>query len=331
MKRPLRGVVLAAGDGVRMMPLTAQRPKPMLPVACKPLLAYNLEQLADAGAEEAVVVIRPRDEAIRRHFGDRWRELRLHYVEQHETRGTGHALYLARDFIAGEPFLCIYGDNLTTWPAAHLLPVHRDTGATATLALFRAADPRRHGVVELQGGQVRRIVEKPANPASNLACAGMFVFEPELLDALDCTEPARSGELQLTDAIQLLVARGRPVAGVEVDRWRINVNTPQELLEANRHMLMVNGRREPAWGMVEPAAALGRPDIAPGATVGPYVSCGEGCVIEGGAQVAESILLDRVTVGAGARVSRAIIGNSAHIAPAAVVRDQVVADSAVVS
>jgi len=332
-REPSTGVVLAAGSGVRLAPLTATRPKPMLPIAGKPLLEYNLAQLAAAAVRTIVVVISPNGEPIKRDFGDRFGEIGVSYIVQHEARGTGHAVSLARDAIGRQAFLCIFGDNLTTWPVTRLLPPHREMHAVATLALFHARDPRRHGVVELSGRAIRRIVEKPDHPPSDLASAGMFIFEPEIFDALEATAPAPSGEVQLPDAVELLIAGGRTVAYAVLDEWRLNINTPQELLEANRHMLdrcRGTACRAPTLeGIAPPVAAADEPRITDGACLGPYVSCGKGCVIEAGARVSDSILLDKVTVGAAAQVERCIIGESARVEPGAVARNRVVADGAV--
>ena len=330
MKRiPSKGAVLAAGGGVRLAPLTATRPKPMLPIAGKPLLEYNLAQLADAGVSEIVVLISPQGQAIKEHFGDRFRGLDLRYVVQPDARGTGEAVRLLRDCLGGEWFFCIFGDNITAWPVARLLPAHRAMKACATLAVFHAPDPRRHGVVELDGRRVRRIVERPEHPRSDLASAGMFLFEPEIFEALDAVEPAVSGELQLPDAVQHLISQGRTVAHEILDQWRLNVNTPADLLEANHHMLDRDGQRLWSAGIAPPVAAADRPVIEAGARLGPYVSCGSGCVIGSGARVSESILLDSVTVESGAEVYRSILGDRARVAPAVRVHHQVVADGAV--
>jgi glucose-1-phosphate thymidylyltransferase len=329
MTGSLKGVVLAAGIGKRLMPLTATRPKPMLPIAGRPLLEYNLEQLASAGVSEIAVVVPLQGEAIEHYFGGVWRGIPMHYIVQGEARGTGHALNLVREVVGGSAFYCIFGDNLTTWSMARLLPVHREMGAAATLALFHAPDPRRHGVAELQGRYIRRIIEKPEHPPSDLASAGMFIFEPEIFDALDAIEVTSRGELELPDAVQHLISRGRIVAYDVLDEWRININTPAQFLEANHHML---DGREPGIsgaGIVPPVVAAGDPRIEANAELGPYVSCGRGCVLRRGALVVESVLLDSVTVEEGAEVRGSIIGQCARIASGVRVCDQVVADNAV--
>jgi glucose-1-phosphate thymidylyltransferase len=338
---PSTGVVLAAGSGVRLMPLTATRPKPMLPIAGKPLLQYNLEQLAAAGVREIIIIISPNGKPIERHFGDRFGDASLRYIVQAEARGTGHAVRLAREATGREAFLCIFGDNLTAWPVTRLLPAHRSSlgprpgdltkgQPVATMALFHARDPRRHGVVELSGRAICRIVEKPEHPPSDLASAGMFIFEPEIFDALAATAPAASGEVQLPDALELLIAGGRAVAYAVLDEWRLNINTPQDLLEANRHLLQrcagTACRTVGREGVAPPVVAADEPRIARGACLGPYVSCGKRCIIEAGARVCDSILLDDVTVSAHAQVEGCVIGEGARVAPGVAACNRVVAD-----
>ena len=329
MSDPSKGVVLAAGIGKRLMPLTATRPKPMLPLAGKPLLEYNLEQLASAGVREIAVVVPPQGEAIERCFGGAWRGIRMRYVVQAEARGTGHALNLVRDIVGASAFYCIFGDNLTTWSMTRLLPAHRDMQAAATLALFHARDPRRHGVAELEARRIRRIIEKPEHPPSDLASAGMFVFEAEIFDALDAIGLTRRGELELPDAVQHLISRGRTVTYEVLDEWRININTPAEFLEANHHMLDHGGRSISGTGIAPPVVARGDPQVEANAELGPYVSCGCGCVLGGGARVTESILLDGVVVEEGAEVRSSIVGECARLAAGAQVCEQVVADNAI--
>jgi glucose-1-phosphate thymidylyltransferase long form len=326
---PLKGVILAAGEGVRLLPLTANRPKPMVPIAGKPLLEYNLDQLAAAGVRHVLVLISPQGDAIRRHFGHSHRGVDLEYAVQDEPLGTGHALRILAKGVGGEAFFCIFGDNITTWPVSRLAPVHREMGAAATLALFHAKDPRRHGVVEMDGRRIRSIVERPEHPPSDLASAGMFIFEPVIFQVLSEIQPTLRGELELPDAIQRLIVRDLTVAYKVLDEWRLNVNTPADVLEANHHMLDHLGETDRAPGIEPPVIAAGRPTIWPGAHLGPHVSCGEGCVMEPDATVSESILLDNVTVGARAVVQRSILGESVHVMPDARVVDQVVADRAV--
>jgi len=326
---PLKGVILAAGEGVRLLPLTATRPKPMVPIAGKPLLEYNLDQLVAAGVRHISILISPRGDAIERHFGHSYHGVQVNYFVQDEPRGTGHALRVLRDAVGDEPFLCIFGDNITMWPVSRLVPTHLDTGAAATLALFHAKDPRRHGVVELEGRLIRRIIERPEHPPSDLASAGMFVFEPVIFEVLCEIEPTARGELELPDAIQRLISRGLSVTYEVLDEWRLNVNAPADLLEANHYMLDHLGGTDGPTGILPPVMAGERPAIWSGAHLGPHVSCGDGCVIEPGATVSESILLDHVTVGARAVVERSILGDSVHVMPDARVVDQVVGDKAV--
>jgi len=326
---PSKGVVLAAGSGVRLMPLTATRPKPMLPIAGKPLLEYNLDQLAAAGVREIIVLVPPNSEQVRQYFGPQFRGCDLIYAVQHEARGTGHALNAVRNAIGDEAFFCIFGDNLTTWPVAHLLRPHREVRAVATLALFHALDPRRHGVVELQGPTIRRIVEKPDHPPSDLASAGMFIFEPQIFEALSVIEPTSRGELELPNAIQHLITHHRTVAYEVLDEWRLNVNTPADMLEANHYLLCRNRPALSSPNVAPSVIAAGDLRIEPGGVVGPCVSCGRGCVIGAGARVTESILLDSVIIEADAEVWRSILGGSVRVKAGASVRDQVVADNGV--
>jgi len=315
----LTGVVLAAGVGTRLRPLTLTRPKPLLPVAGQTLLDHNLAKLAHAGAKEAIVVAAAGDRAIPRALGRERFGMPVHCVVQPEPKGTGHALSLVARFVRGT-FLLNFSDNVTAWDMSKLLARHRRTGACATLALFHAADPRRHGVAEIRGDRIVRLVEKPEHPATDLASAGMFVLEPIIFEALGHLVDT-GGEMHIVDAVQHLIDQGQRVSYSVLNAWRRNVNTPSDLLEANRKLLAsmpAAARRKAAKG---PGCRIER-----GAVVGAEVSMGPLCHIRRGAVVRDSILLAGVVLGEGSDVRGCILGERSRVADGVVLRGAVLGD-----
>ena len=182
----MKAVVLAAGRGTRMKALTADCPKPMLPLAGRPMLAHQLDRFAGAGVDEACIVIGYKGEMIREHFaGNPPAGIKLSYVVQDEPNGTGSAALLAKDFVGEGPFLLTFGDIIVDSQVYTEL-IERGSGAEMVLALTRVDDPYRGGAVYVEAERVVRIVEKPPKGTSttNFLCAGVYLFHDRIFEAL---------------------------------------------------------------------------------------------------------------------------------------------------
>ena len=182
----MKAVVLAAGRGTRMKALTADCPKPMLPLAGRPMLAHQLERFAGAGVDEACIVIGYKGEMIREYFaGNPPAGIKLSYVVQHEPNGTGSAALLAKDFVGDGPFLLTFGDIIVDSQVYTEL-IERGLGAEMVLALTRVDDPYRGGAVYVEADRVVKIVEKPPKGTSttNFLCAGVYLFHDRIFEAL---------------------------------------------------------------------------------------------------------------------------------------------------
>ncbi len=234
----MRAVVLAAGRGTRMKGLTQRCPKPMLPLAGRPMLAHQLERLAAAGVREACIVIGYRGEMISDYFaGQPPRGIRLTYVVQATPDGTGSATLLAREFAAGGPFLMTFGDIIVE-PRVYSELARLAEDSEMALALTRVDDPYRGGAVYVEGGRVVKIVEKPAKGTSttNYLCAGVYVFTDAIFADLERLEPSTRGEYDLTDAISAAVRRGATVRYSEVPGFWRDVGRPEDLQPASEHV-----------------------------------------------------------------------------------------------
>ena len=327
----MKAVILVAGKSTRTYPLTLTKPKPLLPVMGKPILAHQLDALAGT-VDAAVLVVGYRQEMIREAFGDSYDGIALEYVEQREQRGTGHAVQLCADRL-GESFLALNGDDL--YAAEDLAAV----AATEQAALVMSVpDPRLFGVYEVDSdGRVVRLVEKPAEPSSDLANTGAYKFTPAVFDALARAEPSERGEIEITCAVQTLADEGDFRVVETRGYWR-PIGYPWHLLTANTHFL--NERHEPVIeGEVSPAAhlsgavSLGRGTvIRPGAviegpvyigedcTIGPNcfirgnTTIGNGCRIGQGVEVKASILMDGVHAAHLTYIGDSVIGTKANLA-----------------
>lgn len=266
-----KAVILAAGLGTRLIPFTKELPKEMLPLPVveegvllpKPVIQIVFEQLFEAGIREYCFVVGRGKRAIEDHFTPDWdfveylegsgksvqaRALRRFYervessfiawVNQPVPRGTGHAVYTARGFVEGEFFVVAAGDNVFIGGnvAAELVRLHGERGEPI-LTVRRVSEPWRYGVVvgePLGGGlyRVRRIVEKPKEPVSDLANTSLYVFPPEILQAVERTPPSPRGEVEVTDAIQLLIDSGVGFLAYEAGAEWVDVGNWESYLHA---------------------------------------------------------------------------------------------------
>jgi len=227
------GVVPAAGEGTRLRPLTADRPKGMVEVAGQPLLSHVFETLRASGVEELVVVVGYRAGAIVEHFGDTFEGLPITYVHQRDQRGLGHAVLQAEPHVDG-PFVVLNGDNVVAGDLRGAIAAQAGDGVGAVLGVERAdrETARETGVVTVEGGQVTDIVEKPAEPPSRLVTTGCYVLPEAIFDALGLLQPSDRGEYELTDAVGVVLRAGMTVEAVDLDSERVNVNTPADVERA---------------------------------------------------------------------------------------------------
>lgn len=225
----MQGVVPAAGEGTRMRPLTADKPKGLVEVASKPLLSHVFETLLGAGVSELVVIIGYRGEQIREQYGQSFDGVPVRYVTQHSQDGLADALLTAEAEITGD-FVFLNGDNVIRANIDEMVTRHQETGAdvTALTEDVPLSEAGKGAVFEMTDGSITGIVEKPEQPPSTLIPRGCYVFSPKILHACHLVTPGRTGEYELTDAVDLLLQAGRRLETVEMDGWCQNVNTPTD-------------------------------------------------------------------------------------------------------
>jgi len=332
----LKGLILSGGKGTRLRPITHTSAKQLVPVANKPVLFYGIEAMAEAGIEEIGIIIAPETGAeIRTAAGDGSRfGVRITYVEQAEPSGLAHAALTAEEFLDGDAFVMYLGDNLLQGGISDLVRSFRASSPDALILLTPVPDPQNYGVAELDGDRVVRLVEKPPQPATDLALVGVYMFTAGIHDASRAIKPSARGELEITDAIQHLVDTGARVEPHIVRGWWKDTGRLDDMLEANR---LVLDRIEPrVEGQLVDSECEGRVVIEPGARlerttvrgpaiigagtqltdcyVGPYTAIGEDCVICE-AEIEHSILLSGCTVrNLEGRMESSLLGRNVTIA-----------------
>src|SRR3954453_3890440 len=235
----MKGLILSGGRGPRLRPLTHTSAKQLVPVANKPVLFYGIEAMAEAGIDEVGAIIAPETGAnIREAAGDGSRfGVRIEYIEQDAPLGLAHAVLTAEPFIGDSPFVMYLGDNLLRHGISDLVDEFRSNHPDALILLTPVSDPEHYGVAELDGDRVKRLVEKPKDPPSNMALVGVYMFTSSIFDAGKAIEPSGRGELEITDAIQHLVDSGLRVDSHVVHGWWKDTGQVQDMLDANRLIL----------------------------------------------------------------------------------------------
>ena len=287
----MKGLILSGGRGTRLRPLTYTSAKQLVPVANKPVLFYGIESIVAAGIEEIGIIVGETGEEIRAAVGDgsRW-GARVTYIDQDAPRGLAHAVRIAEEFMAGEPFVMYLGDNLIAGGITSLVDEFRELGCNAEILLAEVPNPEQFGVAELgPNGKVERLVEKPPEPRSNLALVGVYMFDAKIFESVHRIEPSARGELEITDAIQDLIDRGLDVHPHIVRGWWKDTGKLEDMLEANRIVL-------------ETLSAKRRGPAPDGSTIEGRVELGEGV------EIVDSLVRGPVIVGAGARIEHAFVG-----------------------
>jgi UDP-N-acetylglucosamine diphosphorylase/glucosamine-1-phosphate N-acetyltransferase len=337
----MKAVLLAAGEGVRLQPITSTRPKHLIKVAGKPILQYCLDAVKNAGITEAVIVTHYMGEAIKAYFSDGESQgLKITYVEQEAVLGTGNAAAVAEPYVDGD-FVLVYGDLLFANDAVKRVVETFSTGrADAAMGVVPVDKPESYGIIDPgKGKKVKRVVEKPAAgiAPSNLANAGVYVFTSEVFDKLRQIKSSVRGEYELTDAVTMLASEGKTVLASELakDSW-FDVGRPWDLLDANNWALRRMEHR--VLGTVEQGAHLIGPvtvaesarirsgayiegpafideecDVGPNCFIRPGTSLGRKVRVGNACEIKNSILMDGTHAGHLSYVGDSILGEKCNL------------------
>ncbi len=234
----MKAVVLAAGKGTRLRPLTDDKPKGMVEVDDKPLLTHCFEQLAEMGADEFVVVVGYLKESIIEHYGDSFEGIPITYTHQREQKGLAHALLMVEEHI-DDDFMLMLGDNIFNANLQDVVRRQREDRADAAFLVEEVPweEAGRYGVCETNAyGEITDVVEKPEEPESNLVMTGFYTFSPAIFHACKLVQPSNRDEYEISEAIDLLIRSGRTIDAIGIDGWRIDVGYPEDRDEAERRL-----------------------------------------------------------------------------------------------
>ena len=318
----VKGLILSGGSGRRLRPLTHTSAKQLVPIANKPILHYVVEDLVSVGVVDIAIVVGDTGDEVRASVGDgsRWGAT-ITYVYQEAPLGLAHAVLVAGEFLRDDPFVMYLGDNMFEDSLDRVVEGFVDSGDAARLLLARVEDPSAFGVAELDdSGAIVGLVEKPADPPSDLALVGVYLFGASIHEAVRSIQPSARGELEITDAIQWLLDDGADIDHRVLDGWWIDTGKKDPLLACNRLVLarlVGDGVVIDEGAEVVESTLVGPVVVASGArivdsTVGPSVAVGAGCRIEG-STVVDSVLMEGSAVLGYRRVVASVLGREAQV------------------
>lgn len=317
----MKAVILAAGEGTRMRPLTYTRPKPLLPVANRPFLAYLLDNLKAAGIREAMLVVGYRHQQIRDTYGTSYAGISLEYAFQPKPGGTGEALAYAKNFVDGD-FLCLNGDVL--YDSASIKAAMK-SGPNTVLSK-EVEHPEHYGVLKVAGDKVMEILEKPANPPSKLVNAGLYVFEPTIFKQLDLLRPSPRGEKEITDALQTLASRSllRHVVAKET----FDFGFPWHVLELNEFLLSKLPKTKTPKGLTGPVSIGRGTTLKPGVMIEGPVMIGNDCVIGPNCFIHHNTTIgDRCDIGQGVELKNSVVLPGTKIKHLSYIGDSIIGEN----
>lgn len=335
----MKAVILAAGQGTRLRPVTLTMPKPLVPVANKWLIAYAIDVLKGAGLNEIGIVVNSLESPIVTTLGNGEKlGVHLEYIVQSEQLGLAHAINLCKDFVGDAPFCVFLGDNIFQDKMRNLLVHFEESGVEATIVLGEVPDPTRFGIAVIEGTQIKTVVEKPKDPPSNLAIAGVYLFRASIFEAISRIKPSWRNELEITDAIQELINMGKSVTPYALKGWWIDAGKPDPIILANQlvleelpyspppdkskgivgdcdvsHRVLIGENSQIIDSIVRGPVIIGNNTIIKDSYIGPYTAIGNDVRIEA-SEIESSIIMDNCVIRSiSGRIDRSLLAHNAQL------------------
>jgi len=328
----MKGLILSGGHGTRLRPITYSQQKQLIPVANKPILFYAIEDVIEAGATEIGIIVGPNKEQVIEAVKSGDWDAEIEFMYQAEPKGLAHTILVAEGFLDDE-FVMYLGDNILREGIVEHARKFRENKHDASIMLTEVRNPEQFGIAELNDdGTIKRLIEKPKVPPSNLALVGIYFFKPSIIEACKSIQPSWRNELEITDAIQWLIDHGYKVGWTKVSAWWKDTGQPEDILEANRLILddlrselqgdirgELRGRVRIDAGtlvteksVIKGPAIIGRNCLIKDSYIGPYTSIGDNCEIIN-AEVEDSVVMDGAKLLHAGKVVDSMVGRGAVI------------------
>jgi glucose-1-phosphate thymidylyltransferase len=336
----LKGIILHGGHGTRLRPLTHTGPKQLLPIANKPMSQYALDDLKRAGITEIGIIIGDvYPEKVKEYYGSGEKfGVKITYIYQDAPKGISHAVRLCKDFIGNDKFIVYLGDNVLRKNLIGYTKKFETSDSDAMILLCEVEEPQRFGIAELDKnnpGKIKKIMEKPKDPPSNLAVIGIYFLTPKIFDIIDNLKPSWRGELEITDALDMLMNQGNKIEYDTVTGWWKDTGTPEDIIHANKlvldsigtenqflidndseikgNIVIGKGTEISRDSFVTGPAIIGKNcKIGPAVRLGPYVSVGDNCTLKN-CNLEESIIMADCKIDAKIDLSSSIVAHSSEI------------------
>jgi len=333
----MKALILCAGKGTRLRPLTFTNAKPLIPIANKPTIMYSLEKIRDAGVTEIGLVVNSENiEDFKKVLGDGSQlGIKLSYIIQDHPKGLAHAVKVSKDFLDNDDFIMYLGDNLVNFDLKNFIDQFKQGNYESFILLTSVDNPSQFGIAVMEDSKVTKVVEKPKDAPSNLAIIGVYIFTPKVFEAIQNIQPSWRGELEITDAIQWLIDNSKNVGAHIVEGWWKDTGKPEDLIEANRTILS-NLKEQKIEGeirsdssvqgmvhigkntkimnsIVRGPVIIGENVTISNAYIGPYTSIGDSAYINS-SEIENSIILSYANISnVYIRIESSIIGENSKI------------------
>ncbi len=332
----MKGIILHGGHGTRLRPLTHTGPKQLLPIANKPMSEYCLEAIKNAGIFEICIIIGGVGaNKVKEYYGTGEKfGVKITYIEQDEPRGIAHAISLCKNFIGNEKFLVFLGDNIIKKDMTEYAKKFNDNDIDASLLVCKVSNPSQFGIAELNDdGSIKKIMEKPKNPPSNLAVTGIYFLTPKIFEIISRLKPSWRNELEITDALQMLLSEKNNIKYYMItDYWK-DTGTPEDIIFANSEILKnmkpfflgekdeqveisgnimvgMNTRISKGAKIVGPVI-IGKNCIIE-SEIGPNASIGDNCILKK-CKIEDSIIMNNCKIETDSKIKNSIIASNSEI------------------
>ncbi len=334
----MKALIASGGRGTRLRPLTHTQNKHLIPIANKPILHYAIDAAVQAGIKDIGIVHNSDSDEVQKAVGngERW-NVRITYIPQDAPLGLAHVVKISEKFIGKDKFIFYLGDNMVVGGVKRFIDEFEKSDSNCFLTLSKVKDPERFGVPEIKNGKIIRVEEKPKNPMSQFAVAGIYIYDSHIFEAVNNIKPSGRGELEISDAHQYLIEKGYKVGYSEITGWWKDTGKPTDLLEANRLVLdnlttsmngtvdndsTVAGKIIAEEGVkiinsvVRGPAIIGKNTIIENSYIGPFTSIGDDCHIRH-SEVEYSIILNECKIlDVKIRIEGSLLGNDVEIVEA---------------
>lgn len=334
----MKALIASGGRGTRLRPLTHTHNKHLIPIANKPILYYALEAAIDAGIKQIGIVHNADSDEVPKAIGNgkQW-NARITYIPQKSPMGLAHVVKISKKFIGNDNFIFYLGDNMVVGGVKRFIEEFEESGSNCFLTLARVKDPERFGVPEIKNGKIVRVEEKPREPKSKFAVAGIYIYDKHIFEAVEHIKPSKRGELEISDAHTYLIRKGYKVGYSEITGWWKDTGKPTDLLEANRLVLdniepRLNGEIDKSssvvgkvvleqgarifGSVVRGPVIIGKNSLIENSYIGPFTSIGDNTVIRN-SEVEYSILLNECKIiDVKIRIEGSLLGNDVEIVEA---------------